>query len=137
MNQKVGIADSGMASAEMTVARQSRRNRNTTITARIAPSSIAWIADLYCSSGYLEPSTRRRNFTCGLRFSSASSFSRAARKTVTSDEPLARLKSNDSACRPSTAAAERCSAYRSRTVATSASRIVRPLPTLICVCPRS
>ncbi len=45
MNQKVGIADSGMASAEMIVERPSRRNRNTTITARIAPSTIASIAE--------------------------------------------------------------------------------------------
>ena len=37
MNQKAGIADSGMASAEMTVARKSRRNRKTTSTARMAP----------------------------------------------------------------------------------------------------
>ena len=41
MNQNVGIADSGMAIAEMTVARQSRRKKNTTTTARMAPSTIA------------------------------------------------------------------------------------------------
>ncbi len=40
MNQKVGIADSGIASAEINVARQSRRNRNTTMTASTAPSII-------------------------------------------------------------------------------------------------
>ena len=45
MNQKVGIADSGMASAEISVARQSRRNRNTTMTASTAPSISASIAD--------------------------------------------------------------------------------------------
>jgi len=50
MNQKVGIADSGIASAEITVARQSRRNRNTTMTASTAPSIIAAIADSYCIS---------------------------------------------------------------------------------------
>ena len=33
MNQKVGIAESGMAIAEIRVARQSRRNRKTTRTA--------------------------------------------------------------------------------------------------------
>ena len=37
MNQKAGIADSGIANAEMIVARMSRRNRKTTKTARIAP----------------------------------------------------------------------------------------------------
>ena len=38
MPMKAGITDSGSATAETKVARQSRRNRNTTITARIAPS---------------------------------------------------------------------------------------------------
>ena len=47
MNQKVGMADSGMASAEISVARQSRRKRNTTTTASTAPSIIAWIELLY------------------------------------------------------------------------------------------
>ena len=46
MIQKVGISDSGMASAAITVARQSRRKRNTTIAARIMPSistsCVAW-----------------------------------------------------------------------------------------------
>ena len=46
ITQKVGISDSGMASAAMTVARQSRRNRNTTRAARIMPSistsCVAW-----------------------------------------------------------------------------------------------
>ena len=46
ITQKVGMAESGMASAEMIVARQSRRNRNTTTTARIAPSIIECIAAL-------------------------------------------------------------------------------------------
>ena len=49
MTQKVGIADSGMASAEMKVARQSRRKKNTTITASTAPSIIAAIELEYCS----------------------------------------------------------------------------------------
>ncbi len=44
MNQKEGMAERGMASAEITVARQSRRNRNTTTTASSAPSIIASIA---------------------------------------------------------------------------------------------
>ncbi len=48
MNQKVGIADSGMATALMKVARQSRRNRNTTTTASTAPSTSAQIEELYC-----------------------------------------------------------------------------------------
>ncbi len=38
MKANVGIADSGIASAEIAVARQSRRNRNTTSTASTDPS---------------------------------------------------------------------------------------------------
>ncbi len=45
MAAKVGIADSGMASAEMSVARVLRRNRNTTRTARIEPSTSALSAE--------------------------------------------------------------------------------------------
>jgi hypothetical protein len=40
MHQKVGIADSGIATADTIVARQSRRKKNTTITASTAPSTI-------------------------------------------------------------------------------------------------
>jgi len=47
MNQKVGIAESGIATALMKVARQSRRNTNTTTTASTAPSTSAHIEDLY------------------------------------------------------------------------------------------
>ena len=50
MKKKVGMAESGMASAEMAVARQSRRNRNTTTTASTAPSIMAWIAPSYFCS---------------------------------------------------------------------------------------
>ena len=39
------MADSGMARAEISVARVSRRNRNTTSTARIEPSKSALIAE--------------------------------------------------------------------------------------------
>ena len=39
MPTKVGITDSGNAAADTTVARQSRRNSMTTITASTAPSS--------------------------------------------------------------------------------------------------
>ena len=43
MKKKVGIAASGMAMALITVARQSRRKMNTTITASTAPSMMACI----------------------------------------------------------------------------------------------
>ena len=110
MNQKAGIAESGIASAEIAVARQSRRNKNTTITASTAPSIIAWIADLYCSIVYLTLFWRSTKWTPGLRFSSPASFSFAPLKTVTSEAPLARWKSKLIAARPSTIARLRCSA---------------------------
>ena len=44
MAQKAGKIDSGSDTATITVARQSRRNRNTITTARIAPSNSVWIA---------------------------------------------------------------------------------------------
>ena len=47
MNQNAGIAERGMAIAEMTVARQSRRNSKTTRTASTAPSIMASIAESY------------------------------------------------------------------------------------------
>ena len=49
MNQKLGIADSGIAIAEIIVARQSRKKKNTTITASTAPSTIAAIELSYCA----------------------------------------------------------------------------------------
>src|SRR5258706_363481 len=48
MKAKVGSAASGIASAAMPVARQSRRNRNTIATASSAPSISASIEALYC-----------------------------------------------------------------------------------------
>ena len=49
MKAKVGMADSGIASAEIAVARPSRRKNHTTITARIEPSMNALSAESYCS----------------------------------------------------------------------------------------
>ena len=45
MTQKAGKIDSGRVTAAMIVARQSRRNRNTTITASMAPSYSVCIAE--------------------------------------------------------------------------------------------
>ena len=47
MKKNAGMAESGIAMAEMTVARMSRRNRSTTRTARTAPSIRPSIADEY------------------------------------------------------------------------------------------
>ena len=49
MNQKAGIADSGMAIAEIAVARMSRRKRSTTRTARIGAFDQAFHRRRYCA----------------------------------------------------------------------------------------
>src|SRR5215831_10065292 len=49
MKMNVGITDNGIATAEITVARQSRRKQNTTMTASAAPSTSASIDALYDS----------------------------------------------------------------------------------------
>ena len=49
MNQKAGMAESGMEIADISVARISRRKMRTTSTARTAPSSNPSIAELYCA----------------------------------------------------------------------------------------
>jgi hypothetical protein len=49
ITQNVGMADSGMAIAETIVARQSRRKKNTTMTASTAPSTIDDIDVRYSS----------------------------------------------------------------------------------------
>ena len=91
MNQKVGIADSGIATAEIAVARQSRRKKNTTTTARIAPSIIARIELVYCSSVYSTVLNSGMKRMPGFSASIAAISSSAAAKTVTSEAPLARL----------------------------------------------
>ena len=78
MNQKVGMADRGMATAEIAVARQSRRKKNTTTTARIAPSIIAAMALSYCSSVYLTVLNSGMNFTPGFSASIWAIFSSAS-----------------------------------------------------------
>ena len=48
MKAKVGIADSGIASAEIAVARKSRRNNYTTTPPAMQPSISASIEEWYC-----------------------------------------------------------------------------------------
>ena len=45
MAQNAGMMDSGNVTAAIRVARQSRRNRNTRMTASAAPSNNVWMAD--------------------------------------------------------------------------------------------
>jgi len=78
MNQKVGMAESGMAIAEITVARQSRRKMKTTTTANMAPSIIASIELLYCDRVYSTLVPRGMNSTPGFSSSILSMISRAS-----------------------------------------------------------
>ncbi len=78
MNQNVGIADNGMATAEIAVARQSRRKKNTTTTARMAPSIMAAMALSYCSLVYFTVLNSGMNFTPGFSASISLIFSRAS-----------------------------------------------------------
>ena len=89
-NQKVGIADSGMAMAEITVARQSRRKKNTTTTARIAPSTIAEIELSYCCLVYSTEVNRVVTRTPGFSFSIFAISFVASSNTETSEAPRAR-----------------------------------------------
>ena len=57
--QNVGMIDSGSASADTSVARQSRRNSHTTMIARIAPSTSISIDESY-DSGCSRPSSSPR-----------------------------------------------------------------------------
>lgn len=110
MNQKVGIADSGIAIALISVARQSRRNRKTTTTASTAPSIIAAIELRYCSFTYSVLVKRILKSTLGLFFLISASFFIVSSWTVTSDDPFAFSIEKDSTCLPRIIARLRCSA---------------------------
>ncbi len=91
MKKKVGIAESGMATEEMKVARQSRRNRNTTTTANSAPSIKAAIELLYWPSVYFTVLNSGMNLTPSFSASILSISALAASKTERSEAPRARL----------------------------------------------
>ena len=137
MNQKVGMAESGIATAEIAVARQSRRKKNTTTTARIAPSIMAAMALSYWSFVYLTVLKRGMNFTPGLAASISSIWTRASSNTVTSDAPFARDIAKLTTSLLRTLLIEVRSEKPSRTVATSESFTVRPPPSWICRSPSS
>ena len=59
------VAQHAEAMAEIIVARQSRRKKNTTMTARIAPSTIDEIELSYCSRVYFTEVNTRTKWTPG------------------------------------------------------------------------
>ncbi len=62
---KVGISETGIATAAISVARQSRRNRNTTIEASAMPSSSAASVAVVAVLGASAFETMRSKRTCG------------------------------------------------------------------------
>ena len=115
---KVGMTDKGNAVAATSVARQSRKNKNTTITARIPPSSNRMIDPLkLCSTGVtkLKASVIVRSGWFSL--SCFNAFSTPL-NTSTSPAPLLRVISNPITDLPFKNAPERRSAIVSLTLAT-------------------
>ncbi len=125
MKKNAGMHDSGIAIAEISVARQSRRKKKTTTTARKAPSNSERIDERYCSRVCLTLSSVSSMWTCG--FSSLIFFSSAVTLSIvwTSDPPLALRTSNEATSRPLYLTIRRCSALPSRTEAMSPSRTTR------------
>ena len=126
MPMKAGMTDSGSATAETNVARQSRKNSHTTTTASSAPSysrcmepsyssctgSTKLKASVTSSPGWASRSSARATFT--------------AAPTSTSLAPLLRATSKPTTGLPLSSARARGSAMVSVTVATWSSRRWRP-----------
>ena len=127
---KAGITDSGSATAEMNVARQSRRNKNTTSTASKAPSTSSVRDAAYSSSTGVTKSNASVSCMSGRVSLSSSSAARTPRPASTSLEPLLREISNPTTGTPLSNAAERGSETVSCTLAIWSSRMLRPLPRL-------
>jgi hypothetical protein len=133
----VGITDSGRAVAETKVARPSRRNSQTTITASTAPSISSAIEPSKLSttgSTKLKASVTTRSGRSCFNFSSAA---RTASATSTSPAPRLRVISKPITGLPLSSAAERCSATVSLTVASASSRRRRPSASEISMAPIS
>ena len=126
MPAKAGMTDSGSATAEIIVARQSRRNSQTTSTASSAPSYKRRMEPSYSSwTGVtkLKDSVICRS-ACWALSSSRARWTPAA--TSSSLAPRLRATSKPTTGWPSSRAAERRSAMVSVTEATSDSRMGRP-----------
>ena len=134
---KAGITDSGSATADTRVARQSRRNSHTTSTASTAPSNSRCIEPVYSSctgATKLKASVSSMSGCCTR--SSASAFCTAA-PTAISLSPLLRAISKPTTRWPLSSADDRASALVSLTVATWSSRMCRPSDSASCSKPSS
>ena len=137
ITMKVGMADSGSATADTKVARQSRRKNHTTMMARTAPSI----------SSAIEPSKFSITGSTKLNASVISTSGCAARSsarpmrtpsaTSTSPAPRARVISKPTTGLPLSSAVERCSATVSDTRATWSRRMRRPSASAISSAPSS
>ena len=137
MPMKAGITDSGSATAETSVARQSRRKSHTTITARIAPSYSRCIEPSYSSAtGCTKLKASVSVMSGWSAFSCASTFCTCA-PTSTSLAPRLRATSKPTTGLPLSKAAARRSATVSVTVATWSSRMRWPLASESCSAPSS
>ncbi len=90
ISAKVGISDSGRAAEEISVARQSRRNSQTTNTASSAPSHSASMAASKPSSTQSVEEVTSLMVTPGCAAASAATLARAAWATSTSLDPTLR-----------------------------------------------
>jgi hypothetical protein len=123
---KVGMIESGSATAAMNVARRSRRNHHTTMTARSAPSQSMVIDESYdaCASGVDEATSV--NCTRGSLTCSSVTAARTASPTFTSLDPSVRRTARPTTGWPSRVVACVGSAKASRTSAIVDSRTERP-----------
>ena len=126
MPMKAGITDSGSATAETKVARQSRRNSHTTSTASSAPSYNRCIEPSYSSCTGATKSNAWVICRSGRSARNCASAACTAAPTAISLSPLLRATSKPTTGLPFKSAMERGSAKVSRTVATSARRRLRP-----------
>ena len=124
---KAGITDSGSATADTKVARQSRKNSQTTATASNAPSISRCREPVYSSCTGLTKLKASVSTTSGCWTLSSTSACCTAAPTATSLSPRLRDTSKPTTVLPLSKAAERCSAVVSLTVATWSSRMRRPL----------
>ena len=120
---KAGITDSGKATADISVARHSRKNIQTTITASSAPSYSNLSELRYSSCTGVTKSNASVRTMCSWRCFSSLRASLTALPTTISLSPRLRATSKPTTGRPSRSAAERASPTISFTVATWSRRI--------------
>ena len=128
---KVGMIDSGSATAEMKVARQSRRNNHTTSTASSAPSHNMCMeaSNEACASWVVEATSTMCSRGCS--WPSACTLARTALPTSTSLEPLVRCTAKPITGLPSRVASWARVAWPSCTSARVDRRTLRPSGTKI------